>query len=379
MIQYTAFLLAPVLTLISNNQASAETAFSSTTNNTSAVTDAKKVRIDLLAPQWLAKTNVPSVAIAWMEDGKVAWTAVYGNQSKGKSASQDTLYNIASLTKPLVTETILRLADQGTIDLDESMATAWVDPDIIDDPRHQLLTPRMVLQHRTGFPNWRYQTDNKLSFKAAPDTHFGYSGEGFNYVGRFVQSKLKKPFEDLVAETIFRPFGMESTSFTEKPWFAGRVAVPHGQDGKPVSLSVRKEWNAADDVHTTIGDYARFMVLALDKSGLESGLSVSRFNVRDNQADGLCASGRIEKEVCPTILGFGLGWTIFGDEAGPIVMHGGGDVGEHTLAFYSPTKRQGAVIFTNGANGRKVIRDAVKELFPNPGFVAFLTMQAGGS
>lgn len=373
-----AYLLVPVLALASHAQASAETALNSTVTAAAVTTDAKKARIDRVAPQWLAETNVPSVAIAWMEDGEVAWTAVYGSQSKGRPANRETLYNIASLTKPLVAETVLRLANQGAIDLDESMSTAWIDPDILSDPRHKLLTPRIALQHRTGFPNWRYQTDDKLSFKADPDTQFGYSGEGFNYVGRFIQSKLKKSFEELVAETIFRPFGMKNTSFTEKPWFDERVAVPHGSDGKPLEPSIRKEWNAADDVHTTIGDYAQFMVSALDGAELDPKLSVDRLHVRDNQAGGLCPSGRIEKAVCPTVLGFGLGWTVFGSEAEPIIMHGGGDKGEHTLAFYSPTKRQGAVIFTNGANGQKVIRDAVKELSSDAGLAAFLTMQAGG-
>lgn len=373
--QYSSSILASALALSYVNQASAETPVPSAM--TTATAEEQKARIDRLAPQWLAETKVPSIAIAWMEDGEVAWTAVYGNQSKGHPANRETLYNIASLTKPLVAETILRLANQGAIDLDESMSTAWIDPDILNDPRHKLLTPRIVLQHRTGFPNWRYQTDNKLSFKADPNSQFGYSGEGFNYVGRFIQSKLEKPFEDLVAETIFHPFGMRNTSFTEKPWFTKRVAVPHGSDGKPLEPSIRKEWNAADDVHTTVGDYAQFMVSALDGARLDSKLSNDRFRVQDNQAGGLCASGRIEKSICPTILGFGLGWTIFGSEAEPIIMHGGGDAGEHTLAFYSPTKKQGAVIFTNGANGQKVIRDTVKELFSHDGLVAFLAMQAG--
>ncbi len=99
-------------------------------------------QIDAHAAQWLKDSDVPSVAVAYIKDGKVAWTAVYGEQSPGVAATEKTLYNMASLTKPITAETVLRLASAGKLSLDEPMAPYWVDPDIKDDPWTPLLTPR---------------------------------------------------------------------------------------------------------------------------------------------------------------------------------------------------------------------------------------------
>ena len=93
------------------------------------------------------------------------------------SATDKTLYNIASLTKPIVAETILRLASQNKLQLDESIYPYWVDPDIKDNPWNKLLTPRLCLSHQTGFANWRRMTNNVLTFKFQPGTQSSYSGK----------------------------------------------------------------------------------------------------------------------------------------------------------------------------------------------------------
>ncbi|MDT9115878.1 serine hydrolase domain-containing protein, partial [Escherichia coli] len=78
-------------------------------------------------------TGVPSVSIADVEGGRVVLTAAYGEQSRGVPASPATLYNLASLTKPITAETVLRLAGEGALSLDEPMAPVWTDPDIAKD------------------------------------------------------------------------------------------------------------------------------------------------------------------------------------------------------------------------------------------------------
>src|SRR5687767_10712969 len=75
--------------------------------------ESARALLDERAPQWLKQHDVPSVAVAYIENEKVAWTAVYGEQSPGVPASAKTVYNVASLTKPVAAETILRLASKG--------------------------------------------------------------------------------------------------------------------------------------------------------------------------------------------------------------------------------------------------------------------------
>ncbi len=124
--------------------------------------DELRAKISQDLPGWLKQYNVPSASVAYIANGRLAWTVVAGEQSPGVPATDKTLYNIASLTKPIVAETILRLASQNKLQLDESIYPYWVDPDIKNNPWNKLLTPRLCLSHQTGFANWRRMTNGSL-------------------------------------------------------------------------------------------------------------------------------------------------------------------------------------------------------------------------
>ncbi|MHC0443631.1 serine hydrolase, partial [Flavobacterium sp. 3-210] len=81
-------------------------------------------------------------------------------------ASYNTIWNVASLTKPITAIIALKLVSQGKWNLDESLDKYWIDPDIKNNPDHKLLTTRIILSHQTGFPNWRsFNESKKLDFK----------------------------------------------------------------------------------------------------------------------------------------------------------------------------------------------------------------------
>lgn len=344
-----------------------------------ATSDYEALRTLLAAslPGWLAEHNVPSVSVAYIRDGRISWTLASGEAEPGKAATADTLYNIASMTKPLVAETVVRLAHGGAFSLDESMADAWIDPDLEDDPRHVRLTPRMALTHRTGLPNWRYQTNDVLVFQRDPGTQFGYSGEGMQYAGRFIEAKLETPLEELVKSTIFDPAGMKETTFTDKSWLHGRAAMSRDGAGQWHHAPQSASWNAADDVWSTTSDYARFMIWVMANPVPNEPVE-SYWVPSENLAENICGEGRLAADFCPKNLGFVAGWNVYVTAEHTIVLHGGADNGERTLGFFDPVSKTGAVIFTNGANGQKVIRDIVAVLFPDPSFVAFMALQAGG-
>ena len=101
----------------------------------------------------LGKHHVAALSVAVVKRGTIAWSAVYGEQGPGKPATSQTLFNVASMAKPISAETVLRLVSAGRLSLDDPMDPGWVDPDVADDPRHMRLTPRIALSHQTGFPN----------------------------------------------------------------------------------------------------------------------------------------------------------------------------------------------------------------------------------
>jgi CubicO group peptidase (beta-lactamase class C family) len=335
---------------------------------------APELRIEVAQklPGWLKQYNVPSAAVAYIADRKLAWTVVSGEQSPGVPATDQTLYNIASLTKPLVAETILRMASQGKLQLDEPIYPYWVDPDVKDNTWNKLLTPRLCLSHQTGFANWRRMTNQVLTFDFQPGTKSRYSGEGYFYVARFAQNKAQEPFDQLAQQYVLGPAGMKDTSFTTQNWFSGRLAEPYGKNGfmEPQLTSI---WNAADLVHTTVTDYARFVISVMNNEALTPDIAAQRLVITrdwvpDDGRKQVCAyepSGT----ACHLSAGMGLGWQIIVHNGVTIVDHSGaGDVA-HTQAFFVPTKHVGAVIFTNGDNGWKVIGEIVRVLYRDPVYV----------
>jgi CubicO group peptidase (beta-lactamase class C family) len=338
--------------------------------------DPRRAALDRDMPAILARHKVPSVSVAQIQNGKLVLVAAYGEQSPGVPASPATLYNVASLTKPVSAEIVLRLASAGRLSLDEPMHPVWTDPDVAGDPRHKLLTPRLALSHRTGFPNWRFlAADKRLAFAHAPGEGVGYSGEGYEWVSRFAARKAGEDFEALAQRLVFDPAGMKDTAYTRRAWFAGRLAVGSDEAGKPVEAVLRDAYLASDDIHTTAADYARFMIGAMNRHGLTPEIAAQRGTVQASTRDRHCAGDK--DKACPLELGFGLGWEVQRFAGRTILFHTGVDRGEFTLAFFDPGTRSGTVVLTNSRNGAFAIVDVLDRIGIPPELLAFLHSQAG--
>ena len=334
--------------------------------------------IETGVPQWLAESEVASAAIAYIEEGRVAWTAAYGEQSPGQRATPATLYNVASLAKPVSAEVMLRLASERRVSLDEPMSRHWVDPDVANDPRSELLTLRIALSHRTGFPNWRRMTNGVLTFQSEPGAAFTYAGEGYEYARRYAQAASGEPFEHAAQRLVFAPIGMRNTAYTRRDWFAGRIAAPHAEDGAVGEPSINDgEMLASDDLYTTVGDYARFVISVMNNEGVSADIARQRLQYDIELRDGGCGGEHsLPMDACPLSVGMGLGWMVFRYAGETVVTHSGSDSGEQTLTFFVPERRIGAVIFTNSANGRRVFPQIVAQLYPNEDFLELLRLQA---
>jgi len=329
-------------------------------------TDAeRKHQLDQQVPGWLKEFNVSSASIAYIDGGKIALTAYYGDQVPGgPPANEKTLYNVASLTKPITAEVILRLASEQRLSLDEPMSPFWTDPDIKDNPWTKLLTPRICLSHQTGFTNWRYQTKGVLTFQWEPGTKTGYSGEGFDYVARFAEKKTGQPWEVLAQQYVFDEIGMRDTSYTPRDWWAGRQA-------KPVEATDRTKWSAADLLRTTVTDYAKFIISVMGNEHVtpeitRQRLSIVRNNVTPETQAAVCKNTP-DPDHCSDSAGFGLSWQILHINNEIIVDHSGSDPDVKTLAMFLPSRKTGIVVFASGPDiDNRLIQKIVSVLYPNP-------------
>lgn len=304
-------------------------------------------------PDWLKETNVPAAGIAIIEDGKLKYTKVFGELRNGgptRPAPQNSIFQVASLTKPIVEILTLKLVTMRKWNLDEPLANYWVDPDVQNDPRHKKLTTRHVLTHQSGFPNWR---SSKLEFMAEPGTKVNYSGEGLEYLRRALEKKFNEPLERLAQKHLFQTYGMKDTHFF---WDASmdesRFAVAHNKEGKPYAINKNSSANAADLLLTTVEDYGHFAVNVLQGKGLSK--SVFDEMVRPQVP---YPSGKN--------LFFGLGWMIMPELSNGeyALIHTGSDPGVNTLVVLFPKSQRGLIVFTNGDNGTQVWTKILGEAF----------------
>lgn len=298
--------------------------------------------------KWLKENKVPTLGIGVIGNGKLQQVKVFGEISKGISAPYNTIFNVASLTKPVTAMVALKLVSLGSWNLDEPIYKYWTDPEIANDPRNKKLTTRIVLSHQTGFPNWRYVNENKkLNFQFEPGTKYQYSGEGMEYLRKALEKKFKKSLQQLANELIFKPLKMTDTKYIwDENVDTTRLAIGYDKDEKPYEIVKNKIPNAADDLLTTVEDYGKFLVSVMNSDGLSK-----------------IVFEEMTKNQVATTKGkhFGLGFEIYDLGNGEIALsHGGSDNGVQTIAFILPKTKQGILIFTNSDTGGNLYEDLLK-------------------
>lgn len=325
--------------------------------------------LDRAMPDTLARFHIPAVSIARIRRGRIDVIATYGMRDGRHPATPATLFNIASLTKPLAAQVMLRGVAAGRFALDAQLSRDWTDPDVQGDPRAAMLTPRIALSHQTGFANWRRQTGGRLSFAFTPGTRTSYSGEGYEYLRHWLQAREGLSLDKAAQALVFTPAHMSETAFTAEPWVRDRNAVP-SVDGNFVEADLPDFTSAADNVHSTARDYARFLVWLMQGGGLGRSLAQEQRTVQADQTAELCNPA--QPKHCPDRAGFGLGWQVIKLNKKTFLMHTGSDEGEFSFAYWSPDTREGAVILTNSNHGSEAVLAAIDLLRFDPDYAAFL-------
>lgn len=319
----------------------------------------------------LHEQRVESASVAVIRSGRIVSTGAWGMAGPDRAATVATPYNLASLTKPLTAEVILRLVSAGKLSLDEPMDRHWSDPDLSRDPRRMKLTVRMALSHRTGLPNWR---DAKgLAFDHDPGTITGYSGEGYQYAARYAEHRTGQSFETLAGRWLFAPARMRASGYVSAQGETVPIAVPYDGAGKPLPVERVTRYNAADLAHATARDYARFLIDARNDRSLSASVAAERTASQADLTHEICAGSKAA--TCPPWTGFGLGWQLLGFPDGTTMLHTGKDAGAFTFAAIDRASGDGIVILTNSDNGWRVILPILEKTGSDPKLIAFLRGQ----
>jgi CubicO group peptidase (beta-lactamase class C family) len=184
-------------------------------------------------PELMKKGGVPGLAIAVIRDGKTMWLHGFGMKEvkTGQPVTGETVFEAASLSKPVFAYGVLKLLEQGKLGLDVPLTAYLPKPFVAGDERLAKITARIVLSHRTGFPNWPAD-DGSVSIYFMPGTRFSYSGEGYIYLQRVVEQITGKSLNQYMTEAVFTPLGMTSSSYVWRPDFDALTATGYDSDGK---------------------------------------------------------------------------------------------------------------------------------------------------
>lgn len=334
-------------------------------------------------PRLLELSSVPGVAIAVVEQGELMTQGIGRRSETGDPVGSDTIFEAASLGKPLVAHGVLRLAERRVIDLDRPLHD-YVRTTDADNPAMRRVTARHVLTHTTGLPNWR-RAAGPLQPQTAPGKEFSYSGEGFFHLQRALERITQLPFARWMQRDVLEPLGMHQSSFAWREGFDGRMAVGHDAQGDPREMYaaigracdaiaarwrkpmldwrvedalravplVNPQWpalplyampNAACSFLTTVADYGRYLsrLVAREPS---KGLPL--------RAATLAAMTR-PAVALNSALSWGLGWGIQRDDHGEMLWHWGANMSFRNFVIADRAKGRAIAVMTNGENGPRV-------------------------
>ncbi|MEP6619008.1 MAG: serine hydrolase domain-containing protein [bacterium] len=322
-------------------------------------------------PQRMAAMKVPGLSVAVFEGGRIVWAGGYGMRDvrDGSPVDTSTLFQAASISKPVSATVMFRLIEQGRLSLDEDVnekLTSWKVP-ASQFTTVEKVTPRRLVSHMAGttvsgfagyavgdpLPTLAQILDGLPPANSAPvrvtntpGARESYSGGGVTVLQLMMQDITGKSFDVLANELVLAPVGMRRSTFVQPlpARLAPRAATAYDGNGTAIrgKYHVYPEQSAAG-LWTTPSDLARFM-LAIGRS------------YRGEQ-DGILRQATAREMLTPIPGGSGLGFGLSGAGDALRYRHTGGNAGFTCYAVAFVGSGRGVVIMSNSDNGTTVIRE----------------------
>ncbi|WP_457580651.1 serine hydrolase domain-containing protein [Ensifer canadensis] len=317
----------------------------------------------------MVRLHVPGVSIAVLDDGKIAWAKGYGvTRAGGPPVRPDTIFQAASISKPVAAFATLQLVDRGKLDLDRDVneqLLGWKLP----APAGHSVTLRNLLSHTAGttvagFPGYAagkpvpsiedvlLGRPPAITEPVLVDTQTGtvwrYSGGGTTVVQKLIGDATGQSFVEVLRETVLGPVGMVHSSFAQPLGDKAlqTAAWPHDAAGDPIPGGPHTYPElAAAGLWTTPSDLARF-ALAVRSAA-------------DHAADALLAPALADAMLTPVKSDYGLGFSIRATSGVRSFSHSGSNEGYEGVLIAFSGSGDGVVVMTNGQQGGELANELV--------------------
>lgn len=344
----------------------------------------------------MAAAGVPGLVLTLIEDGQLGATYTVGVKSAAtpEPLTADTIFQAASLSKPLFAYGALLLHDEGALDLDRPLYAYLPGPELETDPRLQTITARQVLSHSSGLQNWRFAPTDTLQLAFPPGQRFAYSGEGYFYLQRVIEAITGQSIETYLQEQVLQPLGMVRSTYLWRPGYEQQLASGHrqrdqsvepwnarqgrrmlelaAQAGKPLA-----EWRYADviqalpAIHPDLAPLPNNLLPNVAGSLLTTAPEFAQF-MRLMVADANTEPGPLPAHVCrmmltPQIqinpaLAWGLGWGLAMEADQRYFWQWGQNGAFENFAIGNFAEQSAIVILTNGSGGLQLCERIVRGL-----------------
>ncbi|HXW89220.1 MAG TPA: serine hydrolase, partial [Terriglobales bacterium] len=332
--------------------------------------------VDETVERLMKAAEVTGTGIAILNNEKITYLKAYGFRDKEKNfpLTVDSVMSAASFTKVAFAYLVMQLVDEGLLNLDKPVYQYLPKPlleypnyaDLANDPRYKQITARMLLDHTSGFANWRgYEDDHKLRIHFTPGTRFAYSGEGIVLLQLVVETITQKPLEELMQQQVFRPLGMHRTGMVWSDKFESDYANGYDEYGRSLGPQRRTTADAAGSMQTTVSDFARFMKAVMAGTGLrpETRQQMLSSQIAITSKHGFPTLSEETTDQNKAIhLSYGLGWGLYWTPNGEAFFKEGHDVGWRNYSVCFDRSKTGIVIMTNSGNGEGIFKDLLETL-----------------
>ena len=332
--------------------------------------------VDAMVGEAMNTREVPGLGVAIIHGGRVVFARTYGRRSLelGLPLQKDTVMYGASLTKATFAYFVMQLVDEKKITLDAPIGTYLAKPlpeygryaDLAGDARWNKLTFRILLNHTSGFANFRQlEPDQKLRFHWDPGTRYGYSGEGLLLAQFVLEEGLKLDVGKEMQARIFDRYGMMRTSMTWRDDFSANFADGYTESGALQQHSRRRSARVAGSMDTSLADWANFLAVVARGEGLsaQAKAEMIRRTIAIDSERQFPTLDQPRTDKWKAIgLGYAVGWGVFETPYGQAFFKEGHDDGTANYAVCVAERRDCILLMSNSPRAEAIFVSLVNRL-----------------
>jgi len=319
---------------------------------------AKRTQIDAAVSKFMASTHVPGVSVAVVEGGRLEWAAGFGfaDLENNVPATEQTLFRLGSISKPLTAVGAMELVEGGQLDLDapvQKYCPAFPQ-------KSGTITTRLVMGHLAGIRHYKggSQDDPEIgntkhfddpiqggldffrndALLSEPGAHFHYSTQGYTVVGCVIEGATKTKYVDYIKKSVFGPAGMEQTQvdnrFTIIPYRTRFYAKTKSGTVENADFLDSSYKIPGGGWLSSAEDMGRFEIAILNDKLMKPATRELMWTPL-KPSDGSAPNG------------YALGWGSITMNGVRVVGHSGGQQGTSTDFLIAPEQKSGVVVLTN--------------------------------